>query len=102
MTVQYAAKDGSVSNSTKKEFKNVETTDSNKIQQIKVGEIEFPASYCGLSCYPYIYVKSARSTLSKKEWDKYDNNLRISRIFLRPVEYDNYLSEQNQDDEKQD
>ena len=102
VTVKYAGKDGSVSNSTKKEFKNVETTDSNKIQQILVGEIEFPASYCGLSCYPYIYVKSARSTISTKDYDKYDNNLRISRIFLRPVEYDNYLSEQNQDDEKQD
>lgn len=102
VTVEYASKDGSISSSTKKDFKNIETTDSNKIQQVCVGTIEFPASYYGLSCYPYLYVKSARSALSPKDDDKYDNNLRISRIFLRPVEYDNYLSEQNQDDEKQD
>lgn len=103
VTVKYAGSDGKVASSAVKTFKNVQTTDSSHVCRVKVGTVQFPVSYYGLDdCYPYIYVKSARSTISTKDYDKLDNNLRISRIFLRPVEYDNYLTEQNKDDEQQD
>lgn len=61
----------------------------------------FPVSYYSLfssstPCAPYFTVKSARAAYNKttngqKEWDLYDNELRIAAIILRPVEYDEYL-----------
>lgn len=61
----------------------------------------FPVSYYGLStnsetCAPYFTVQSARAaynrqTAAGREWDLYDNNLRIASVILRPVEYDEYL-----------
>ncbi len=116
-TLEYAKTNGKTD---KKEWKNVETefyadvdlttfTNANGLDTICITKDEpftFPVSYNGLfsrdlPCAPYLTVKSARAAYNKsittgrfkgkKEYDVYDNELRIAAIILRPVELDEYL-----------
>ncbi|NPD92001.1 fasciclin domain-containing protein [Xylanibacter muris] len=75
----------------------IESTDSNSVQMVKAPKtVTFPYSYAvAKDCYPYVKLQSERSTISQKEWAKYDNHLRIAAIILRPVEYDEYLNSLN-------
>lgn len=86
--------DGKTVTDTKMTF---ESTDSNSVQMVKAPKtVTFPYSYATAGkCYPYVKLQSERSTISQKEWAKYDNHLRIAAIILRPVEYDEYLNSLN-------
>jgi len=72
------------------------TSDSTKIDTINVGKVTFPVAYYNTNAYPFIQIKSMRSTWNKKEWDTLDNDLRIAAIYLVPEDYDAYLKEQNE------
>lgn len=60
-----------------------------KVDTVMLGEIEFPITYTGLSCYPAVEV-AAMTTRSEVSSKKYDNNLRIDGILLVPKELDEY------------
>lgn len=76
------------------------TSDSTKLDTIMVGSVTFPVAYAGVDgAYPFIMLKSQRSTWNKKEWDTIDNRMRIAAIYLVPDEYDKYLKEQEAQNE---
>lgn len=67
-----------------------------KIDTFFVGEIEFPYAYYGIDnseCMPSLYVQVVRSY---SERESYTNRMRIAAIILRPVEYDEYLKNEDQ------
>jgi len=66
-------------------------TDSLMIDTVFLGKVDIPVCYYGVNAYPYINIKSARSTWKKQDWLTQDNHLRIAAIIFRPVDYDEYL-----------
>lgn len=80
----------------KKEFGPV-LTDSAKLGKIDtlcLGEMTFPYSYVGTSAVPYLKLKVKRSKYNSKE-KNYAYWLRIGAVILRPVEYDEYLKNED-------
>lgn len=91
--ISYADANG---NATKKSLGTF-TTDSTKIDTLMVGTVDFPVSYVNVNnCWPYISLTSSRSTWNRTEWNTIDNRLRIAAVFLRPVDYDEYLKNEEQ------
>lgn len=63
-----------------------------KIDTVFVGSIDFPYSYAGTGCSPYLQVAlryGIRSSL--KPITDYCKKLRVAGVILRPKEYDDYL-----------
>ncbi len=61
-----------------------------KVDTFHVGEIVFPYSYSATDAYPYLHLRINRNKYNSKE-KNYTNRLKIAGIILRPVEYDEYL-----------
>lgn len=61
-----------------------------KVDTFFVGRVDFPYSYATTDASPYLRLKISRSKYNSKE-KEYTQYLRIGRIVLRPVEYDEYL-----------
>ena len=98
-TIYYSDANGNI---VEKEFGRDFLSDSTRVDTLLLGQVEFPVSYASIpapstgstNVYPYLQVRSRRSTLSQADWPTQDNRLRIASIILRPVEYDAYLDEQ--------
>lgn len=97
VTMNYADAKGAVKavNSPSKDFGTF-ISDSTKIDTINVGKVTFPVAYYNTGVYPFIQIKSMRSTWNQKEWDSFDNDLRIAAILLIPEDYDAYLKKQKE------
>lgn len=98
VTLNYANANGTVSSTSSPAVNfGTFTSDSLAIDTIFLGQVTFPVSYVNVNnCYPYIMVRSQRSTWNRSEWNTFDNRLRISDIILRPVEYDEYLKKEEE------
>ena len=98
--VNVADEDGSVPNFGSESYQTL-TTDStydkapDGLDTCFVGQVDVPVSYVGLDDRaPFLYVRSRRRTFgagAREDRAKYDNNLKIAGVILRPVEYDEYL-----------
>ena len=74
-----------------KSFPGYFENDITKVDEVKIGEIEFPVSTAGLdNAMPYVRLLSrVTSNIS----DKYDRTIRIDYIRLVPIELYDYLQE---------
>lgn len=74
-----------------KTFSGYFENDVTKVDEVKIGEIEFPVSTAGLdNAMPYVRLLSrVTSSISSK----YDRTLRIDYIKLVPIELYDYLQE---------
>ena len=74
-----------------KSFPGYFENDVTKVDEVKIGEIEFPVSTAGLdNAMPYVRLLSrVTSNIS----DKYDRTIRIDYIRLVPIELYDYLQE---------
>ncbi len=81
------------------EFEDLVTDSAhlNKIDTFFVGEVNFPYAYVNIDengeCMPSLYVEVSRTY---SERPKYTNRMRIARLILRPVEYDEYLKKEDE------
>lgn len=69
--------------------------DSSKVDTVFLGEFTFPVAYIGTggssqNYYPYIRI---RSSVTNALDSRYDRNLRIDCLILRPKEFDEFLKE---------
>ena len=98
--VNVADEDGNVPDFGRESYDTL-TTDStynkayNGLDTCFVGQVDVPVSYVGLDeRAPFLYIRSRRRTFgagAREDRAKYDNNLKIAGVILRPVEYDEYL-----------
>lgn len=98
--VNVADEDGNVPDFGRESYETL-TTDStynkayNGLDTCFVGQVDVPVSYVGLDeRAPFLYIRSRRRTFgagAREDRAKYDNNLKIAGVILRPVEYDEYL-----------
>jgi uncharacterized surface protein with fasciclin (FAS1) repeats len=75
-----------------------DTTLKYKADTIALGEFTFPICYKGLgnsNIAPFIHVSSPLSVFNKTQMANYSREFRIWAIILRPVDYDEYLNQNN-------
>ena len=66
-------------------------SDSARVDTIYLGDFTFPVAYYNTGSYsPYLRVNVS---VARADKDKYDRNMRIDCIILRPKEFDEYLKE---------
>ena len=72
--------------------------DINKVDTLYLGEFTFPCCYAGIGDYSpnlKVTIPSTFSTLaSRGHINAFDRTIRIAAIILRPVEYDQYLKDE--------
>jgi uncharacterized surface protein with fasciclin (FAS1) repeats len=87
-TLNYCDARGSMQ---KKDF-GTKYNDATKIDTMLVGQFTFPVCYYGLGkYYPNFSVTSNMFTLFGTDKYKYDNELRIAAVLLKPVEHEEYI-----------
>lgn len=69
-----------------------------KVDTIKLGRVTFPICYAGIDARPNIKIMSTLSTFGSTNLKKYDPELRIANIILRPVELEENDENANKED----
>ena len=65
--------------------------DASKVDTLYLGHFTFPICYYGINAAPNIKVMSTLSSFSQSNRNKYDSQIRIAKIILKPrdlVEYE--------------
>ena len=69
--------------------------DPSKVDTVYAGTVTFPVSYYGLgvatTVAPNLKISSEINVFNKVQMANYTRDIRIARVIMRPVEYDEYL-----------
>lgn len=92
--VSYCDADG---NLVKKKLNQKVENDPMKVDTVFVGKVSFPVCYYGLgsAVAPNLKITTDFNVYDKKMRDKYTRDIRLASIIMRPVTYDEYLSNKN-------